>query len=58
MGRSMKAQMREADKLKARFVLILGADEIAQGEVTLKIMQTGEQKGVKMANIAKELSLP
>jgi histidyl-tRNA synthetase len=58
MGRSMKAQMREADKLKARFVLILGADEIAGKEVTVKMMQTGEQKAIKMANIANELSLP
>lgn len=56
-GRSMKAQMREADKLKARFVLILGGDELAKEEVMVKNMLTGEQKSVKQANIAEELAL-
>ncbi len=48
-GRSMKAQMRDADRLKSRFVLIIGSDELARGEVTLKNMQTGEQRVLPVA---------
>lgn len=48
-GRSMKAQMREADRLKSRYVLIIGADELARGEVTLKNMKTGEQSVLPVA---------
>jgi histidyl-tRNA synthetase len=47
-GRSMKAQMREADRLKTRYVLILGTDELARGEVTLKNMNTGEQSVLRL----------
>lgn len=43
-GRSMKAQMREADRSQAPYVLIVGDQELEQGNVNLKNMQTGEQK--------------
>lgn len=43
-ARSMKAQMREADRFKSRYVIIIGTDELARGEVTLKNMATGEQQ--------------
>jgi histidyl-tRNA synthetase len=50
-GRSMKAQMREADRLKSRYVLIIGSDELARGEVTVKNMATGEQKVMPIADV-------
>jgi histidyl-tRNA synthetase len=40
---SMKAQMKAADKSKARIVLILGEDEINKNIVILKEMESGEQ---------------
>ena len=40
--KSLKAQMREADKLGAKFVLIIGDDEIAKGEVIMRNMATKE----------------
>jgi len=43
LGRSMKAQMREANRQKARFVIILGEDEMQKQEFALKIMDKGEQ---------------
>ncbi|MCS7263669.1 MAG: histidine--tRNA ligase [Armatimonadetes bacterium] len=43
LGRSLKAQMRYADKLGARFVLILGEDEMRDGFVTVRDMQKSEQ---------------
>jgi len=42
-GRSMKAQMREAGKLGARLVIILGDDELERGVAGVKDMETGEQ---------------
>lgn len=42
-GRGMKAQMRTANKVGARFALIAGEDELSQGQIVCKDMQTGEQ---------------
>lgn len=41
---SLKSQMRLANKLNARYVFILGEDEIKKGVVTIKNMATGDQK--------------
>ena len=44
-GRSLKAQFRSANKSGARYTLVVGPDEVAQGVVTLKDMKGhGEQK--------------
>lgn len=43
LGRSLKAQMRAASRLNARWVAIMGDDEMARGVATLKDMQSGEQ---------------
>jgi len=50
-GRSMKAQMREANRQQARFVAIVGDDELAAGVVQLKEMETGEQRAVRLEDI-------
>lgn len=50
--RSLKAQMREAGRLGARFAVILGEDEIRRGVVGLKDMETGEQVEVGRADVA------
>ncbi len=47
LKRSLKSQMREAEKIKSRFVIILGEDEIKKGVVILKNMKTGSQEEVK-----------
>ncbi len=46
LGRSMKAQMREANKLKTRYVLILGEDELNNNIFSLKDMEQGEQSQI------------
>lgn len=46
LGRSLKAQMREADRLQAHYVLIVGENELKTRQATLKDMKTGEQRGV------------
>jgi histidyl-tRNA synthetase len=55
-GRSPKAQFRTADRLGARFVAILGDDEIAQGAVTLKNMSRGDQLSVRRSEILTHLA--
>jgi len=48
---SLKSQMRLADKMAARFVILLGQDEIAKSVVTLKNMATGDQEQVPFDQI-------
>jgi len=50
-GRKIKAQMKSADRTEARFVAILGDDELAKGEITVKTMATGDQHTVPIAEL-------
>ena len=53
-GRSLKSQMKRADRLKAAFALILGDDELAAGEVSVKDMSTGGQSRVARDGIVEQ----
>lgn len=53
LGRSVKAQMKFADKLNARYSVILGDDEIANNSCKLKNMETSEQNEVNFSDIEK-----
>ena len=46
-GRSIKSQMRLADKLGAPFVVIIGEEELKSGTVVLRDMSTKEQRNIK-----------
>lgn len=46
VGRSVKAQMKYADKLGCQFSCILGDNELAAGKALVKNMSTGETKEV------------
>jgi len=50
-NRSMKAQFKIADRESAKFCIILGDDELARGEATLKNLSTGEQSSVPETEI-------
>lgn len=54
-GKSLKAQFRNADRLKAKFVAVLGVDEISKGSVKLKEMATGIEKEVKLSSLVQEI---
>ncbi|MFN3650329.1 MAG: histidine--tRNA ligase [Armatimonadota bacterium] len=47
-GRSMKAQMRAANRANARTALILGEDEVANGVVGFKDMEAGGQETIRV----------
>ena len=54
--RSFKAQMREANKINSRYVMIMGGDEYERGEVNLKDMSNGEQEVFKIDDISSILN--
>lgn len=54
-GRSMKAQMKQANKLGAKYSVILGEDEIAEGVVMLRSMEDSSQAKVPMAQVAEKI---
>ncbi len=50
-AKSMKAQMRAANKTDAKFAIICGDDELEKNEVICRNMETGEQESVPLNNI-------
>jgi len=54
-SRSLKAQMRLAGKLGARFVVLLGDDEISRGVASIKNMETGEQSESPLDRVAERI---
>ncbi|MBR2087984.1 MAG: histidine--tRNA ligase, partial [Oscillospiraceae bacterium] len=48
MGRSLRAQMKFADKIGARFTMVIGDNELENGEAVLKNMKTGEKITMKL----------
>ena len=54
-GRSMKAQMKQANKLGAKYSVIIGEDEIAEGVVMLRSMEDSSQEKVPMNQVAEKI---
>ncbi len=46
-NKKIKAKFKYADKLQIPYVIVIGEDEIAENKVTLKNMQTGEEKKIE-----------
>ena len=55
-GRSLKAQLREANKGGSRWVAILGPEELAKGQVMLKDLETGKQEPSNLKGLALALA--
>lgn len=53
-GRSLKAQMKYADKINAKYTMVLGDDEIAAGTGKLKDMGTGESFDMPLDELADD----
>jgi histidyl-tRNA synthetase len=54
-GKSLKSQMRRADKLKARYVLILGEDELKRGKAVLRNMESKSQEEIPINKLLETL---
>ena len=55
MGRSLKAQMKYADKLSAEFTIVLGDDELDSGQASLRRMADGQEFPVRLDEVAQQL---
>lgn len=55
LNRNLKGQMKYANKLNARYSVVIGDNEIEKGIVTLKNMHSGEQKEINTIDITKEI---
>jgi histidyl-tRNA synthetase len=53
--RALKGAMKAADKSGSRFVVIIGGDEVASGNVELKRMSDGTITSVKISELQKAL---
>jgi len=51
LNRSLKSQMREADRQKVKYVVIIGQDELKSEQVSVKDMKTGEQTTMRLNDL-------
>jgi histidyl-tRNA synthetase len=51
LGRSIKSQMREADRLRAQYIMVVGEREMRTKTAWLKNMQTGEETATSLDTI-------
>ena len=56
LRRSMRAQMREANKLGAKYAIIIGENELQQNQVQLKDLVSGKQKTIDMSSIVSHMT--
>lgn len=56
LGRTVKAQMKDANRKNAKYTVVLGDDEIAQNKAVITVMDTGEKKGVSLDSIYKRIT--
>ncbi|QIH76199.1 histidine--tRNA ligase [Macrococcoides canis] len=52
LGRKMKGQMKQADRIHATYTVVLGSNEIETSEIQIKAMQSGESETIKLQDIA------
>lgn len=55
LGRSLKAQMKHADRWGATITVIVGEAELGRGTVTVRHMQSGEQETVPFGQVVEAL---
>jgi histidyl-tRNA synthetase len=54
-GRSLKAQMKLADRSQATHTVILGGDELSRGVALLRDMAAGSQEEVSLENLVEDV---
>ena len=54
-GKSLKAQMKRADRLKSRYTLILGDRELAERSAELRDMERGTQETLSLNTIEEAI---
>jgi histidyl-tRNA synthetase len=54
LNRKIKAQFKAADRLKAKYVAVLGDEELKNNKINVKNMATGEQVEIDLATFIKQ----
>jgi len=52
---SLRIQLDKANKMKMRYVLILGQKELLEGKILLRDMKTGKQEKIALEGLIKKL---
>ena len=55
LARNIKGQFKYADRLNARYTVVIGDNELAEGVVSLKDMKKSEQRQVKFEDLYEEI---
>lgn len=55
-NKSMKSQLKHANKIHAKYVIIVGDDELQRGEAVLRFMDTSEQETIALADVIDKIS--
>jgi histidyl-tRNA synthetase len=53
--KGLKAQLKQADRARARYVLIVGEDELQNGKLILRDMSTHEQREIGLEGVVQEI---
>ncbi|CAM3077831.1 histidine--tRNA ligase [Staphylococcus argensis] len=53
LNRKIKAQMKQADRLNARYTVVIGDQELEQQRIAIKDMQSGESEDIALDQIAE-----
>lgn len=56
LERNVKGQFKYADRLGAKYTVVIGDNELEEGSVSIKEMATSQQREVKLENLLEELS--
>ena len=56
LGRNIKGQFKYADRIGAKYTVVIGDNELDEGAVSVKEMATSEQKLVKLSDLTLELT--
>lgn len=56
LSRNIKGQFKYADRLNAKYTVVIGENELAEGVVSIKEMATSNQREVKIEDLLKELA--
>lgn len=56
LSRNIKGQFKYADRLNAKYTLVIGEDELSKGVVSLKDMEKSEQREIKIEDIYEEIT--
>ena len=55
VGRNIKGQFKYSDRIRAKYTIVIGDNELDQNQVTIKNMETSTQKQIGLEEILKEM---